>query len=248
MLAGNLIASVIAFPKDFHTGFQLHKISLVIFDCDGVLVDSEYLSATILIDVFSAIGVSIDLPFVYENFVGHSFSVVAAKHARMYGTDVPEDFEQHYRNQLLASFTGNLRAMPNVTQVLDSLNVPYCLASGSSPTRVDKSLEVAGLRDRFRDRIFTTSMVKKGKPAPDIFLYAANTMGVSPAECLVIEDSSTGIAAAKAAKMRIWQFRGGIHFKHGYQNVEQPHLVDRQFDRMDSFFDTAPQLRREQKA
>jgi HAD superfamily hydrolase (TIGR01509 family) len=246
--SGILIASVIASLKEFHTGFHLRQISLVIFDCDGVLVDSEYLSATVLIDVFSDIGVRIDLPFVYANFVGHSFSAVAAKHARQFGTNVPDDFEQHYRNKLLETFTGNLQAMPGIANVLDSLNIPYCLASGSSPTRVNRSLEVANLKERFSNKIFTTTMVKNGKPAPDIFLYAANAMKVLPAECLVIEDSSTGIAAAKAAGMTTWQFRGGIHFNHGYQHVEQPHLVDRRFDRMDAFFDTAPQLRRKQKA
>jgi HAD superfamily hydrolase (TIGR01509 family) len=226
----------------------LRQISLVIFDCDGVLVDSEYLSATVLIEVFSAIGINIDLPFVYANFVGHSFSAVAAKYARKFGTNVPEDFEQHYRNRLLESFSGNLHAMPGVANVLGSLGVPFCLASGSSPTRVNRSLEVTDLKEWFVDKIFTTTMVKNGKPAPDIFLYAAKAMNVVPEECLVIEDSSTGIAGAIAAGMITWQFRGGIHFSHGYQHIEQPHLVDRQFDRMDAFFDTAPQLRRKQKA
>jgi HAD superfamily hydrolase (TIGR01509 family) len=226
----------------------LPKISLVIFDCDGVLVDSEYLSATVLIEVFSEIGVTIDLPFIYANFVGHSFSAVAAKHASRFGANVPDDFEQQYRNRLLECFSGKLQAMPAVANVLDNLNVPYCLASGSSPTRVNRSLEVTGLAERFRDRVFTTSMVKHGKPAPDVFLHAAKTMNVSPADCLVIEDSTTGIAAALAAGMTTWQFRGGIHFKHGYQHIAQPHLVDRQFDRMDAFFDTAPHLQRLNKA
>lgn len=226
----------------------MRQISLVIFDCDGVLVDSEYLSATVLIDVFSTIGINIDLPFVYANFVGHSFATVAAKYARRHGANVPETFEQDYRNQLLQSFIGQLHAMPGIEEVLDSLDIPYCLASGSSPTRVNRSLELTGLLDRFQDRIYTTTMVSQGKPAPDIFLFCAKTLGVAPENCLVIEDSATGIAAAEAAGMAKWHFRGGSHFNHGYENVPQPCLVDRQFDRMDVFFDTAPQLRRKREA
>jgi HAD superfamily hydrolase (TIGR01509 family) len=221
----------------------LPKISLVIFDCDGVLVDSEYLSVLMLIEVFAEIGIKLDLAFVYANFVGHSFATVAAKYARKHGHNVPENFEQNYRNRLLQSFEGKLHAMLGVAETLDRLNVTYCVASGSSPARVGRSLEITGLLGRFENRIFTTTMVKRGKPAPDIFLLAAKTLGVLPEHCLVIEDSTTGIAAAKAANMTVWHFNGGIHFKHGYENVAQPHLVDRKFDRMDSFFDEAPQLR-----
>jgi HAD superfamily hydrolase (TIGR01509 family) len=226
----------------------LPKISLVIFDCDGVLVDSEYLSATVLIEVFSEIGVSLDLPFIYANFVGHSFASVAAKYALAHGTNVPETFEQDYRNRLLESFVGHLQAMPGIIDVLDNLNVPYCLASGSSPTRVKRSLELTGLDKRFENRIFTTSMVKHGKPAPDVFLHAAKIMNADPVNCLVIEDSTTGVTAAKAAGMTTWQFTGGVHFNHGYELMPGPVLVDRRFSRMTDFYVEAPHLRRQQKA
>lgn len=224
------------------------QISLVIFDCDGVLVDSEYLSATVLINVFAEIGIALDLPFVYANFVGHSFTTVAAKYARLHGTNVPETFEQDYRNRLLQSFVGYLQAMPDITTVLDNLTVPFCLASGSSPTRVSRSLDIAGLSGYFTNRIFTTSMVENGKPAPDIFFHAANVMGVDPSNCLVIEDSTTGVTAAKAAGMTTWQFIGGVHFNHGYEKVGMAHLADWRFDRMTDFFEGAPQLRRQIKA
>jgi HAD superfamily hydrolase (TIGR01509 family) len=179
--------------------------------------------------------------------VGHSFATVASKYARLHGNNVPETFEKDYRNRLLQSFEGRLKAMPGISEVLDRIDVPFCLASGSSPTRVNKSLEIAGLHKRFDGRIFTTTMVQHGKPAPDIFLHVAQEMKVQPQECLVIEDSATGIAAAIAAGMTTWQFTGGVHFKHGYENVFQPHLVDRTFDRMDAFFEKAPHLRRQQK-
>jgi HAD superfamily hydrolase (TIGR01509 family) len=227
---------------------QTTEISLIIFDCDGVVVDSELLSATTLIEVFSEIGITLDLPFVYKNFVGHSFATVAAKFARQHGSNVSESFEQDYRRRLLHSFEGRLQAMSGIEYVLDSLRIPYCLASGSSPARVNRSLELTGLDQRFKNRIFTTSLVKQGKPAPDIFLHAAAIMNTDPKKCLVVEDSTTGIAGALAARMRTWHFTGGVHYNHGYQNVEQPHLVDRQFNCMSNFFETAAQLRCQNKA
>ena len=224
-------------------GAFLRKISLVIFDCDGVLVDSEYVSAQVLVETFAEIGVSIDLPFVYTHFLGHSFSSVAAKFAKLHGTGVTDSFESDYRAILLRRFSSELKPMPGVIAVLDSLAVPYCVATGSSPLRAARSLELTGLSARVKDRVFTTSLVTRGKPAPDIFLHAAREMAVSPRECLVIEDSATGIEAGKAAGMAVWQFAGGSHFQHGYNHQGTEHLVERVFDRMDAFFDAAPELR-----
>ncbi len=222
----------------------MSQISLVIFDCDGVLVDSELLSAQMVVEVFAEIGLKVDLPFVYHHFVGHSFTTVAAKFAREHGTNVSDQFETDYRQRLLKRFEGRLKAMPGIEEVLDQLNVPYCLASGSSPTRVMRSLEITALSGRFAsDRIFTTTMVARGKPAPDIFLHAATMMAVLPQECLVIEDSTAGANGAKAARMTTWHFTGGIHFNHGYEQVAGPELVDRRFNRMTDFFEPVPHLR-----
>lgn len=224
-------------------GARLRKISLVIFDCDGVLVDGEYLSAQVLVETFAEIGVAIDLPFVYTHFLGHSFSSVAAKFAKLHGTGVRESFETDYRASLLRRFSSDLKPMPGVIDVLDSLAIPYCVATGSSPLRVTRSLEVTGLSSRVKNRVFTTTMVTSGKPAPDIFLHVARKMQVPASQCLVIEDSASGIEAAKAAGMLVWQFTGGCHFQHGYNHQGTEHLVDRVFDRMDGFFDTVPELR-----
>ena len=221
----------------------MQNIALVIFDCDGVLVDSELLSAQMVVEVFAEIGLNVDLAFVYHNFVGHSFTTVAAKYAREHGRGVPDSFEKDYRERLLQSFDGPLKAMAGIETVLDQLNVPFCLASGSSPARVNRSLEVTGLMPRFQNRIFTTSLVANGKPAPDIFYYAAKAMGALPEECLVIEDSTAGVNGGKAANMTVWQFTGGDHFNHGYQHVTGPELVDRKFNRMTDFFDPVPFLR-----
>jgi HAD superfamily hydrolase (TIGR01509 family) len=225
------------------TGACLRKISLVIFDCDGVLVDSEYLSAQVLVETFAEIGVAIDLPFVYTHFLGHSFSSVAAKFAKLHGTGVTDSFETDYRASLLRRFSSELKPMPGVIAVLDSLAIPYCVATGSSPLRVTRSLELTGLSSRVKDRVFTTMMVTRGKPAPDIFRHVAQKMGVPASQCLVIEDSASGIEAAKSAGMIVWQFTGGCHFQHGYNHQGTEHLVDRVFDRMDGFFDAMPELR-----
>ena len=220
----------------------MRKISLVIFDCDGVLVDSEYLSAQVLVETFAEIGVAIDLPFVFENFLGHSFSSVAAKFAHLHGIGVRESFETDYRANLLRRFSSDLKPMPFIESVLDRLAVPYCVATGSSPLRVSKSLELADLASRVSGRVFTTSMVARGKPAPDVFLYVASELKVPPENCLVVEDSATGIEAANAAGMMVWQFAGGCHYKHGYLRDNPKLLVDRTFDRMDRFYDTAPEI------
>jgi HAD superfamily hydrolase (TIGR01509 family) len=224
--------------------YFLRKISLVIFDCDGVLVDSECLSAQVLVQTFAEIGVTIDRSFVFRHFLGHSFSSVAAKFARLHGTNVSDSFEADYRISLLRRFASELKPMPGIENVMDSLAVPFCVATGSSPLRVSKSLELAHLSSRVAGRVFTTSMVARGKPAPDVFLYVAEEMKVPPAECLVVEDSATGIEAANAAGMVVWQFAGGCHYRNGYLEGTPSLLVDRVFDRMDSFFDAAPQLKR----
>jgi HAD superfamily hydrolase (TIGR01509 family) len=208
-----------------------------------VLVDSEYLSAQVLVETFANIGVTIDLPFVFKHFLGHSFSSVAAKFAKLHGTGVRDSFEADYRANLLRRFSADLTPMLGVIKVLDSLTVPYCVATGSSPARARHSLEVTGLSSRVKDRLFTTTMVNQGKPEPDIFLHVAREMGIPPSQCLVIEDSASGIEAANAAGMAVWQFTGGCHFQHGYNHPDTEHLVERVFDRMDGFFDAAPELR-----
>ena len=122
------------------------------------------------------------------------------------GSDLDTDFEERYRSDLLAAFESELRPMPGVTAVIDELGVASCVATSSSPKRARRSLALSGLAPYFGDRLFTASQVKNGKPAPDIFLFTARSMGVEPARCLVIEDSMPGVAAARTAGMRVWRF------------------------------------------
>jgi HAD superfamily hydrolase (TIGR01509 family) len=183
----------------------------LIFDCDGVLIDSEIISARMLIEALALRGVVIDLPYVARHFLGRSYPVVMAQIRAEFGLDLPASFEDEYRDRLLEGFRNGLKIMPHVADVIDALAVPCCVATSSSPRRAEMSLRLVGLWERLGDRVFTASQVARGKPAPDLFLFAASQMGFAPEACLVIEDSLTGVAAARAAGMSVWQFTGGSH-------------------------------------
>ncbi|ESW60410.1 MAG: HAD family hydrolase [Rhodobacter sp. CACIA14H1] len=186
---------------------------LVIFDCDGVLIDSEVISARQLIEELKGYGVEMDMAFVSRHFLGRSYPVVLKEVRERWGVQLPDRFEADYRARLLAAFERDLKVMPGVVDTLQSLRLPYCLATSSSPERMRRSLEITGLSPLFDGRTFTASEVSRGKPAPDLFLYAAARMGADPAACVVIEDSLNGVRAGLAAGMRVWRFTGGSHLK-----------------------------------
>jgi HAD superfamily hydrolase (TIGR01509 family) len=219
-------------------------IALVIFDCDGVLIDSEILSATVLVEALARHGVAIEMSHVLEHFIGHPYAVVAGKIATFAGAPLPASFETDYRARLLQRFDAELRPTPGILAVLEHLAVPFCAATSSHTERAQRSLRAAGLTERFGERVYTVSMVARPKPAPDLFLYAARAMQVEPKQCLVIEDSDLGIAAAQAAGMIAWQFTGGSHYQACHR-IPTPNLApDRSFHDMADFFAGAPHLRR----
>lgn len=195
---------------------QKGKIELVIFDCDGVLVDSEVLSASVLMQMMAEVGMPLTPEIFRNDFLGRSFASAAVRATQRFGRPMPEDFAATYRARLLATMAGNLKAMPGVEKVLEAMIVPFCLATGSSPPRLAVSMAESGLGNFFNGRSFTASMVKNGKPAPDLFLHVAAEMKVDPTGCLVIEDSEMGVSAALAANMQVWHFAGGGHIKAGY--------------------------------
>ncbi|MBI2718963.1 MAG: HAD family hydrolase [Rhizobiales bacterium] len=191
-------------------------IGLVIFDCDGVLVDSEMLSAAVLMEMMAEVQISITPEIFRSDFLGRSFASAALKASQRFGRPLPGDFQSKYRARLLARMALELKPMAGVEDVLAALSVPFCLATGSSPERLALSLRVTGLAATFAGRAFTASEVSNGKPAPDLCLHAARRMGVDPTNCLVIEDSEMGVRAAQAAGTQVWQFAGGAHVKAGY--------------------------------
>lgn len=184
---------------------------LIIFDCDGVLIDSEVISAKMLIAELQGYGVEMDMAFVSRNFLGRSYPAVLAEVRARWGIALPDQFEADYRARLLAAFKRDLKLMPGVMDAIMACRVPYCLATSSSPERLRLSLDITGLTPLFAGLTFTASEVQRGKPAPDLFLHAAAKMGCAPADCVVIEDSLNGVRAGLAAGMEVWRFVGGSH-------------------------------------
>ncbi|GGW21317.1 haloacid dehalogenase [Gemmobacter lanyuensis] len=219
------------------------SFDLVIFDCDGVLIDSEIISARMLIRELDRLGVHIDLDYVARHFLGRSYPTVMQTIRTEFGLDLPPDFEDRYRARLLAAFETELQVMPGVRAALDGLALPRCVATSSSPKRAEMSLQLVGLGDLVGPRLFTASMVARGKPAPDLFLHAAAACGVAPDRCLVIEDSLTGIRAARAAGMAVWRFTGGSHMAGGWLPEPEDARPERHFHDFSSFLALHPDFR-----
>ena len=217
---------------------------LVIFDCDGVLIDSEIISAQMLVTELQKLGVAIDLDYVATHFLGRSYPTVMNQIRAEFGLDLPPEFEDQYRERLLAAFEADLRIMPHVKGVLDDLDLPYCIATSSSPRRAETSLRLVGLEALTGHRLFTSTMVPRGKPAPDLFLHAMAAMGFdSPTRCLVIEDSLNGIRAARAAGMAVWRFTGGTHLANRVLDEPLDAQPNGRFASFARFFQSVPGLR-----
>ncbi|SNR51591.1 HAD family hydrolase [Puniceibacterium sediminis] len=196
-------------------------IDLVIFDCDGVLVDSEMLSAEVLITELAGVGIHLDQPYIRKHFLGRSFPTVARAINAAFDTDLPEGFEARYRSALLKRFQTELRPTDGVVSVLSRLGCSACVATSSSPPRAQNSLQVTGLAQFFGPNVFTASQVRNGKPAPDLFLFAASQMHVPPDRVLVIEDSRPGMTAGLAAGMKVMRYTGGSHLAGHVPDAEE---------------------------
>ena len=217
-------------------------IRLVIFDFDGVVVDSEVISARMLVAELAQHGVQIDLPYVAQHFLGRSYPVVLAQVRKEFGITLPEGFEIDYRRRLFEAFHADLTVMPGFTDMLARLDVPYALATSSSAPRVAQSMQIAGIAPLFEGRITTAEEVTHGKPAPDLPLMAARKARVAPQQCLLIEDSLAGLRAGRAAGMTVWHFTGGSHFQ-GITPPSAPDATpDQSFARMQDLPALAPAL------
>ncbi|WP_162895093.1 HAD family hydrolase [Rhizobium terrae] len=184
---------------------------LVIFDCDGVLVDSEPVSVRVLVDALHRKGLEMDEGEAYRRFLGRSLGTVTKTMREEFGIEADDGFLEDMRHDLYARFRRELQPMPGIADALDGLDLRRCVASSSQPERIRLSLSVTGLIDRLEPNIFSATMVEKGKPAPDLFLHAAKEMGAEPADCIVIEDSPAGIEAGHRAGMAVFAFVGGSH-------------------------------------
>lgn len=187
------------------------RVDLIIFDCDGVIADSEVLSAEVLIGQLAQLDITVTMQDVRRDFLGRSFPTVAATIRDRFARTLPADFEAIYRARLSERFGTELVPTPGLVAMLQALDRPACIATSSSPPRVARTLQVLGLSDRFGPHVFTASQVARGKPAPDLFLFAAAQMACAPCHALVIEDSGPGLEAARGAGMRVLHYRGGLH-------------------------------------
>jgi HAD superfamily hydrolase (TIGR01509 family) len=191
----------------------IDRFGLIIFDCDGVLVDSERLSLRVDALFLDRLGWPMGEEEIIERFVGRSDIDMRAEIEERRGRPIPADIDREFDRVYRETFEAELRPVDGVVEALDEIvaaGVPICVASSGGHAKIRRSLELTGLTHYFGDRIFSASDVAHGKPAPDLFLHAAETLGAPAALCAVIEDSAFGVDAAVAAGMQAFGYAGGV--------------------------------------
>jgi HAD superfamily hydrolase (TIGR01509 family) len=183
---------------------------LVIFDCDGVLVDSERLSIRVDAIYLEQLGWPMSEAEIIERFVGRSDADMRAEIERHIGGPIPAAIEEEFDRLYLETFAAELAPVDGIREALDAIPTARCVASSGDHEKIRRNLTLTGLAGYFGDRIFSATDVAHGKPAPDLFLHAATSLGVAPSRCAVIEDSGFGVEAALAAGMRPFAYAGGV--------------------------------------
>lgn len=192
------------------------QVDLVIFDCDGVLVDSEVISCAAHAETLTRHGYPITSDQVLERFLGVSDREARQAIETELGQALPDDFESQMNHAAQQRYAAELKAIPHINDTIAAIDLAKCVASSGTPDKIRHGLVCAGLHDLLAPHIFSATQVERGKPAPDLFLFAAGQMQAAPARCLVIEDSLAGIAAAVAAGMPVLGFHGGSHCRLGH--------------------------------
>lgn len=225
------------------------EIDLIIFDCDGVLVDSEPLAMRVLLKTLAAQGIDIAPKAAFRDYLGRSLASISESLVESHGVPLETAGLTAMRADLYALYRRELKPTSGILDALSQLDCPICVASSSQPERIRLSLELTGLLPSFEPNIFSASMVENGKPAPDLFLHAAQAMRTDPARCLVIEDSPAGIKAAQGAGMAVFAYLGGSHIAlSGLRPTIEALSPDRIFDDMHALPDLVRSLRTEKKA
>lgn len=206
---------------------KMSKYKCVIFDCDGVLVDSEPLGNQVLVDMANELGANIDLSFAMKHFKGSFIDACVKKIEKITTKPLGNSFIDEYRKRSFEAFKLNMKPIQGVKEVLDILNVPFCVASSGPENKIRLNLELTGLLSYFENRIFSCYEIQKWKPDPAVFLWAAKTMGFKVNECLVIEDSLSGIQAAKRGGFDVFGFTA-----YDYENELEP-IATKTFNNMD---------------
>lgn len=184
----------------------MSAFALVIFDCDGVLVDSERISNRVFAAMLAELGLELDLEDMFEQFVGLTMTQCLARIGEMLGHPPPPGFVADYDARTRAALAREVQPVPGIDAALARIALPCCVASNGEHAKMRTTLGATGLWPRFAGRAYSASDVARPKPAPDVYLLAAESSGAAPADCLVVEDTPTGVAAARAAGMTVFGF------------------------------------------
>ena len=182
------------------------RFDLVIFDCDGVLVDSELITNRIFAGMLNEMGIPVSLDDMFEQFVGRSMPQCLELTAELLGRPVPDGFLPEFQARTAAALKSELKAVPDIEEVLATMGIPFCVASSGTHEKMHTTLGVTGLLPKFQGKMYSVTEVAKSKPAPDVFLYAARQSGVDASACAVIEDTPTGVRAGVAAGMTVFGY------------------------------------------
>lgn len=195
----------------------------VLFDSDGTLVDTERISTEVLCDELTRHGIAVDVQHAVDHWPGRDLNELLATLQRERGTRLPDDFMDVFRAAQRVRLELEVQEIEGAGAMLDALDLPRCVASNAPVYKVELCLRTAGLLHHFEDgRIYSAYEVNKWKPAPDLFLHAARSMELDPADCVVVEDSAPGVEAALAAEMRVIAFdpHGRIPIRRGVERIE----------------------------
>lgn len=182
------------------------RFDLVIFDCDGVLVDSELITNRVFATMIGELGVAVTLEQMFDRFMGHSMDHCMTLVRELLGRDPPDDFVSEYRRRSERALAQQVAPVPGIEQALGAIDIPWCVASNGPYAKMRLTLGATGLLSRCGSRLFSAVEVERPKPAPDLFLFAASRLAASPERTAVVEDSPAGIAAALAAGMTPYGF------------------------------------------
>lgn len=182
------------------------QFDLVIFDCDGVLVDSEPIVNRVFAETLTEAGFQMTYEEITQRFVGKSLATCLEMIQKSHGRPLPIEWLERNREREIAALHQELQPVPGITQVLEQLTLPRCVASNSSHRHLKLVLTLTGLLHKFEGNLFSANDVDRPKPFPDVYLHAASQMGITPERCVVIEDSATGVQAAHAAGMTVFGY------------------------------------------
>jgi len=187
------------------------EVKCIIFDCDGVLVDTEKIGNGVLLSMAAEHGFEMKLEDAYRDFNGRNLKECFIHIENAIAKKLPDNFESEYRERSFEAFKTQVKPMEGIVEFLNKLKIPYCVASSGPVDKIRLNLEVAGLLDRFENKIFSSYEINSWKPDPGIFLHAAKEMGFAVKDCIVIEDSKAGVMAGISGGFKVYGFANGYN-------------------------------------